>query len=197
MNRKFIGSLAAIVSILAWGFQNVPAYFIDRVFSDPAQIPAWIPIIETVGGTVLVYTSAADVVGALVPVGLALAFGYAVGGRIDVASEYPKFVKTVVAGSLLPGVIAWGLLLVLGNVSPSFSVGSLLVGSGFMFILKLVAESSVMVVIGAFAGAALAHFRSSDDTPVRPTTADDTTAASPPTADTAPDDEYQRSQPTR
>lgn len=195
MNKKLIGSIAATVSILSIGFQYVPAAVSDRLFADPTQIPSWIPIIETVGTTVLVYTYAADFVGAVVPMGLALAFGYVMGRRLNVAGEYPTFVKAVVVGSLLPGIIAWGLLLLLGNVSPSFSVGSLLVQSGF--ILNLVADSSLVVMVGAFAGAALAHFRAGDDVPVRPTTADDTTAASPSTADTSSDHEEQRSQPTQ
>lgn len=195
MNRKHIGGIAAIAGFLILGVRNGPAAIVDRVFADPTRIPGWVPVIDTLGTTALLFTYAADFVGTVVPWGIALAFGYAVGRRLNVASEYRTFVKTVVVGSLLPVGIAWGVLLVFGNVSAPFSTGSLLVQVGL--ILSLVADSSLTVVVGAFAGAALSHFHSNDGTPVRPTTADDTTAASPPTTDTPSDHEKQRSQSTQ
>lgn len=189
MNARKIGILAGIVGAVSLVVQFVPGrllgQWIDSGFQQ--ELPL---MFETVGTTVTVYNYLFDIFGLLVTVGLGLGLGYTVGRRIDVATEYRRFVGTVAAGSILSVVLGWGVIWSFFRPGP-MDGGT--VALMLLVVSEWIVSVSLVVTVGALAGAALAGFRATDGSPARPTDADTPTETS--TTDTTTDHDDQHTQP--
>lgn len=166
MNSRRVGVLAGVVSILGLAIQHIPSVVLDRWISGGFE--GGLPMVGTTGQTVTVYNLVTESVGPLVTLLLALGLGYYVSRRLDMGHEYRRFGRAVVVGSLVSMVGVWAVLLYGIQSTPLDASGALVSLAVFV---RIAVTVSLVVTVGAFAGAALAHFRMNEETPARPTDA--------------------------
>lgn len=160
MNSRRIAVLAGVIGVLSAVIKIVPALFLNFLFEQGT--PGWFPTAGTLGQTVVLYTYGIDIVGALLMVVLSVGFGYYVGHHLDLSDEYRPFLGAVVAGTTVPLLVAWGVGL--GAFSLRMADGfTILMVTGLL--LRLFTTISLAVIVGGFAGAALAHFSTAAYTP--------------------------------
>lgn len=183
MNNRRIGVLAGVVSLLGLAVQHVPPIVLDRWIT--GGFGGAMPMVGTVGQTVVVYTLIAESVGPLVTLLLALGLGYYVSRRLDMGHEYRRFVGAVAVGSLVSIAGLWVVLLYGAQSTPLDGSGVLM---SLAVLVRMIVTGSLVITVGAFAGAALAHFQTNDRTPDRPinaSTGDAVTRAHESTTDDA------------
>lgn len=166
MNSRRVGALAGVVSVLGLAIQHIPSVVLDRWISGGFE--GGLPMVGTTGQTVTVYNLVTESVGPLVTLLLALGLGYYVSRQLDMGHEYSRFGKSVAVGSLISMVGVWTVLLYGVQSTPLDASGILVSLAVFV---RTVVTVSLIVTVGAFAGAALAHFRTNEETPARPTDA--------------------------
>jgi membrane protein DedA with SNARE-associated domain len=165
MDSKRIAVFAGIIGVLSAVVKTAPRVLLGTLNLFEQGAPGWLPTVGTLGQTVLLYIYGTEIVGALLLVVLTVGFGYYVGQQLDLSDEYRQFFGAVVAGTTVPLLVAWGV-----------GVGAFLLGisSGFdvvmvtALLLRLFATISLPVIVGGFAGAALTHFSTTEDTPLEP-----------------------------
>lgn len=167
MKTRRIAASAGLVGILGFVAQYVPSQLLHRWFQGGPT--GDVPAIGTSGQTVVTYNLLFETVGPLVTVLLAVWFGYRVGDRLDLSLEYRRFVGAVAVGSLGSAVVVWVSTTLVGPIPPATPVSALI---AVAVLVRLVATVSLVVTVGAFAGAALSHFRANEETSARPTGAD-------------------------
>ena len=168
MTRKRVGVLAAASTLLSALVQYVPSIVIHGWANE--GFPTWLPTLDTPGTTVWLYTSINDVVAPLLTALLAIGVGYYAGRRVDVAREHRRFVGTVALGSVLSVVAGLGLLGMAGLTASGMpTVDGMFVLQLLGLLLGGLVNLSLPVVLGVFAGAALAHFETGRMRPRRPT----------------------------
>lgn len=166
--RRRIGVLAAVVTVFSALVQYVPSIVINRWANE--GLPTWLPTLDSLGMTVWLYTSINGVVAPLLTALLAVGVGYYAGRRADVAREHRRFVGTVALGSVLSVVAGLGLLGLAGLAASGMpSIDGSFVLQVVGLVLQALANASLPVVLGVFAGAALAHFETDRARPRRPT----------------------------
>ncbi|WP_137285506.1 hypothetical protein [Halorussus salinisoli] len=163
MDNRRVGVLAGVVSVLGLAIQHVPSVILDRWIS--GGFDGAMPMVGTAGQTVVVYNLVTESVGPLVTLLLALGLGYYVSRRLDMGHEYRRFGRAVAVSSLVSMVGVWAVLLY-GVQSTPLDVSGVLVSLAVF--VRIVVTVSLVVTVGAFAGAALAHFRTNEETPTRP-----------------------------
>lgn len=166
MNSRRIGALAGVVSVLGLAIQHVPSVVLDRWISGGFE--GGLPMVGTTGQTVTVYNLVTESVGPLVTLLLALGLGYYVSRRLNMGHEYRRLGRAVAVGSLVSMVGVWAVLLYGIQSTPLDASGALMSLAVFV---QIVVTVSLVVTVGAFAGAALAHFRTNKEIPARPTDA--------------------------
>lgn len=166
MNRRRIGALAAIVSVLGLVVQYVPSVVLDRWTTGGFE--GVIPMVGTVGQTVVVYSLVADTAGPLVTLLLAVGLGYYASRRLDMGHEYRRFGGIVAVGSLFSVTVIWAVLMYAAQSTPMDATSVLVSLAVFV---RMVVTVSLVITVGAFAGAALSPFQTNERTPVRPTDA--------------------------
>lgn len=166
MNSRRVGALAGIVSVLGLAIQHVPSVVLDRWISGGFE--GGLPMVGTTGQTVTVYNLIIESLGPLVTLLLAFGLGYYVSRRLDMGHKYRRFGRAVAVGSLVSMVGVWAVLLYGVQSTPLDASGMLVSLAVFV---RIVVTISLVVTVGAFAGAALAHFRTNEEAPTRPTDA--------------------------
>ena len=166
MNDRRIGVLAGIVSVVGLVVNYVPSVVLNRWFH--GGFDGAVPMVGTAGQTVVVYGHVVNSAASLVTLSLAIGLGYYAGRRLDVAAEYRRFGRIVAVGSLLSIAGIWVVLIGVRSTSMD-AIGVLM---NLAVLLRMAVTVSLPVTVGAFAGAALAHFRTNEKTPISPTDAD-------------------------
>lgn len=167
METRRIAAWAGLVGILGFLAQYVPSQLLDRWFQGGPT--GDVPAIGTTGQTVVTYNLLFETVGPLVTVLLAVWLGYRVGDRFDLSLEYRRFGGAVAVGSVGSAVAVWVATMLVGAI-PSATPVSVLITLAVL--VRLLATVSLVVTVGAFAGAALSHFRTGEEPPARPAGAD-------------------------
>jgi hypothetical protein len=172
MDSKRIAVFAGVIGIFSTVAKFAPDMLLDGLFV--SGLPSWLPTIGSVGQTATVYLYGIDIIGALLMIVLAVGFGYYAGQQLDLTYEYRRFSRAVVAGTTVPLIAAW----IIGVGAFAFwtsSVFNLLIGTALL--LRLFAAISLPVIVGIFAGAAIAHFSQVEHAPPEPDeTSTDTTS---------------------
>lgn len=172
METRRIAAYAAVVGLLGVVAQYVPSYLLNQWLQGGSSDV--LPTVGTTGQTVVTYNLLFGAVGPLLTVLLAVWFGYRVGDRLDLTAAYRPFVRAVGIGSLVSALVAWiALQFVGGGFSP---VAETNVVVTLAMLVRLVVSISLVVTVGAFAGAALSHFRTTERSSPRPTEAGSTGA---------------------
>lgn len=164
MDNRKIGALAGIVSALGLAVQYVPSIMLNRWIT--GGLGGAIPMVGTEGQTVTVYNLITESVGPLVTLLLALGLGYYVSRHLKMDQEYRRFGGAVAVGSLVTITGLWAVLLY-GVQSTPLDVSGVLVSLAVF--VRMAVTGSLVITVGAFAGAALAHFQATEQTPPRPT----------------------------
>lgn len=167
MNDRRIGTLAGIVSVVGLVVNYAPSVVLERWFG--GGFDGAVPMVGTAGQTVVVYSHVANSAGPLVTLSLAIGLGYYASRRLDVVDEYRRFGGMVAVGSLFSIAGIWAVLMY-GVQSTPMDVTNVLISLAVL--LRMAVTVSLPVTVGAFAGAALVHFRSNEKTPIQPTDAD-------------------------
>lgn len=167
MDEKKIGTAAGAVGALSLLVQFVPGWSLSQWSASGFQQK--LPVMfGTVGQTFTTYKYLIDTAGPLVTVLLGIGLGYYVGKRIDLRADYRRFLGVVGVGSAVGVVILWAGIITFGR--PLFPLDSgdvLLLALSFA---KMLVTVTLVVTVGAFAGAALAQFRADGyRSPGRPT----------------------------
>jgi hypothetical protein len=162
MDSKRIAILAGAIGVFST-FIKVVGLLPEILVEQGA--PGWLPTFGTVGQTVLLYTHGIEIVGALLPIVLGVGFGYYASQQLNLRDEYRRFLGAVVAGTTVPLLVAW-IVGVGAFVFWISSVFNLITGTAML--LRLFATVSLPVIVGAFAGAAFAHFATAEYTPLEP-----------------------------
>lgn len=192
MQFRRIGALAFIIGVVAQVLQAVPALIVSNWFNNGIQIPQWAPTFGTAGQTVVVYQIVTEITGPAVTLALAIGLGYYVGKRLDLGSEYRRFIETVAVGSIL-GVLIPGIAVIWYGSSFRFDIlGLFLILATFV---QQFVQVALLIILGAFAGAALTHFQSQEKQPKQPVEAE--TASTTNHDDTATGTTDIQSQPTQ
>ena len=167
MENRHVGALAGIVSVLGLAAQHVPSLFVRRWVE--GGLDGALPMVGTAGQTVTTYALVANSVGPLAAFLLAIGFGYYAGRRFDVAREYRRFGGAVAVGSVASVAVVWAVWMYGVQSTPMDASGVLM---SLAILANAVVAGSLVVTVGAFAGAALSYFRTDNRTPARPTDAD-------------------------
>lgn len=164
MNSRRFATLAGVIGVLGALATFVPGILLDSLFRPRVTqgLPGWLPTFGTIGETATLYTYAADIVGPLSMMVLAVGFGYYAGRRIDLGDEYRGFFRAIVAGTTIPLVVAWGIGIGAFAVGVSSAFNAAIVTA---LVLLLFATVSLPVIVGIFAGTALTHFATNGSTP--------------------------------
>ena len=169
MRNRTIGITSGLITLVSLGIAVGLNLTVGR-WSAEGVTPGWVPVVETVGTTIVFADAIVNVLMVGVPLGLALGFGYYLGSRVDVASMYTSLLKVVSVGSTLGVFLGWSVLFTQGmSTSSPWSFGSVLVTAGLL--LGYWMDFAFTVVLGIFAGATFAHFRTRDQPPAHPTEA--------------------------
>lgn len=160
-----IGGLTSVVTLIAL----VAQFGLNRVaeWGDGSNFPPWAPTFGTFGETRVLYSLGVEIASPLLLILLALGLGYRAGRRIDPAHEYREFATSVVVGSTLV-VAGWTSLTwyVGASVSNGFDVFLVLASFASTFV-----STTLVITVGALAGAALVHFQTKASPPTQPGTA--------------------------
>ncbi|WP_337653023.1 hypothetical protein [Halomontanus rarus] len=170
MQNKQIGVLAGLVGMLSICVQYVPSIVLDMWIGGESSV---LPMIGTVGATTAIYNLVPRIAGPLFVYMFAVGLGYYLSARIDIAQEYRRVGSMVAIGSSAPVAAAFlgATILSISNgdfSSISITVVVLYIGSFIVMLVSIAAP----ITVGAFAGAALSHFQTDDNTPSRPVNAD-------------------------
>lgn len=164
MNNRRIGVLAGIVSVVGLVVNYAPSVVLDRWFG--GGFDGAIPMVGTAGQTVVVYSHVVNSGGLFMTLLLALGLGYYASRRLDMGHEYRRFGGAVAVGSLVSIASLWVVMMYGVQVTP-MDATSILVSLAVL--VRMAATVSLPVTVGAFAGAALTHFRTNEQTPAQPT----------------------------
>lgn len=160
MNDERTAVFAGVVSLLVLALQAGPVLLLQwwttRGFEG---IPS---VFETIGMTYVAYIQMLGLLVGILGIALSIGLGYYVGPRLDVPSEFDRFVSAVglgsVGGVLLGGLVFRTAVFVLqgpGTVSlDAFTLFVTVIG-----VLRLLVEVSLPVTVGAIAGIAIYTFR--------------------------------------
>ena len=168
MRNRTIGLVSGIITLVSLGIAIVLNLTVGR-WSAEGVTPGWVPVIETVGTTIVFADTIVNALMVGVPLGLALGFGYYLGSRVDVRSGYSSLLKAVGIGSTLGVLLAVSILFTQGFSSSPWSFGSVLVKVGTL--LHFWMDFALLVSLGIFAGATFTHFRTRDQPPTHLTEA--------------------------
>jgi len=172
MDSKRIAVFAGVIGIVSTIAKFAPDILIDGLFV--SSLPSWLPTYGTIGQTATLYIYGTDIVGALLPILLAVGFGYYAGQQLDLTHEHRRFSRAVVAGTTVPLIAAW-IIGVGAFVFWASGVFNLIMGTAML--LRLFTAISLPVIVGTFAGAALAQFSKVEHSPPEPDkTSTDTTS---------------------
>ncbi|WP_207592849.1 hypothetical protein [Halomontanus rarus] len=163
MDKKHVGGLSVVIGILGFVIQYAPPLIIGRLVDGGFE--GMVPTIGTTGQTVTTYNLLSNIAQPLVLLVVAVSFGYSIAHRVDMAHNYRWVARTIALGSI-GGVTLAGAL-----VSSEITVTSIDGFSLFLLLASYVAMLASIVpviTVGAFAGAALSHFQTDDETPSRP-----------------------------
>ena len=163
MDDRQVGVLAGLIGGGGLGVQLLT----PRLLEVPSQVPAWLPSFGSLSQTWVLYRYALDIVGPAVPLLLAVALGLHVGKHRDLTSGYRRLLVAVSTGSFAGVAVCWAVVMVSpgGSVPLGDATGwAILLGT----FVRWFVEVSLVVIVGAFAGAALAHFRSDETDPAQP-----------------------------
>jgi|GEM_PF-3239832 len=151
MRTRSIGGIAALVTVAALVAKNVPPILLDDWTAASGGFPAWLPRLDTVGQTVTIYETLAN----LVSVAVLLVLAVGLGALIARTHETPasrEVVTALLAGSTAGLVVpSLGFILYAGTFDLAvFDV--LVVATGLLW--QFVAVTLVLV-LGAVAGATI------------------------------------------
>jgi hypothetical protein len=167
MNSERVAILSGVIGVLGMISRAAPEILTVRLANTLFEQgpPNWLPTFGTVGRTVLLYDHATIAVGALLMIVPVVGFGYYLGRGVDLDEEYRRVFGAITTGTTVPLIAAWGggIGTVFFGIFGGFDVVFLTV-----FALRLFVTVSVPVIIGVFAGAALAHFIETDYSPSEP-----------------------------
>lgn len=155
METRKVGVLASVVSALSLGAQIIPGVLLARwLEGGPPELPV---MLGTAGQTAVILTSIVETSGPLVTLLLSVSLGYYVGKRISVQSHYRRFLGAIGVGSAIGVVVPWVGVLALGSSFSPFDGGAILVI--VVTFVQILVTVSLGIIVGAFAGVALAHFQ--------------------------------------
>lgn len=192
MENRRIGAYAFIIGVLGQALQVVPNQFVTRWIDNGVQVPQWAPTFGTAGETVTVYRYIMEITGPAVTLALAIGLGYYVGTRLDLSSEYRRFIKTVAVGSTVGVVFPWIAVLWYSGSVTFDAFGSFVILATFV---QQFVQVALVIILGAFAGAAFIHFQTHENQPPQPVEAE--TPDSSNQDDASTEDTDGQAQPTR
>ncbi|WP_140408845.1 hypothetical protein [Natronolimnobius baerhuensis] len=154
MNSKRLGVIAALIGSLGFGLQHGPSLLLENAAQD--GFDGMLPSVGTTGQSLVVYNGVVGIVAPLVTVGVAVGSGYFAGNRLEIPRVYRAFVGAVAVGSSV-GVLLISSALLIRPVLTSNSGVEIVVA--LVPLASVVVSISLLVTIGALAGAAIAHFQ--------------------------------------
>lgn len=160
MNSRRIGVLAGIVSVVGLVVNYAPSVVLERWFG--GGFDGAVPMVGTAGQTVVVYSHVANSGGLFMTLLLALGLGYYASRRLNMGHEYRRFGGAVAVGSLVSIASLWAVMMYGVQATPMDASSTLV---SLAVLVRMTVTVSLVVTVGAFAGAALAHFRTNEQTP--------------------------------
>ena len=159
MNDTRIGVFAGVLGFVGVAVTLLPKWLLSQGID--SGFPAWVPQFGSLGSTTLTYQYLHRLVTPLLILGLAVGFGYYVGTRVDLRSEYRRFLGIIAGGTGVSVTVAWVVYVVYGVMANPVDDGTIIILVS-LFGAWLV-EISLVTTAGVLAGVTLVTFGRDED----------------------------------